>query len=399
MKNFIRVSKNPIAWLFSLAFIGYFILFPSTESAILAITPGIDLPGSCEKILRYLQELAKQNTPFGLGRRTGMLDMLLNPQNGMVHLDLNNTQQGKKYVKSKIVYRARTKPCEWLEDTATTVCDGGEEPEQLSVDVTINKHLSSPVRTFSNANMINICQNTEQFIQDTVMNDMRAGREKVDEYLLGKADDMIGRGRHQNGDVDTLPGGHKSKKLLGTDSTTGTMVPLYANFVDVKLDYEFNQLNGVPQLVGDGILQKFMELSKYSCCNADGVSYEASIASSGTAFYLDQAASQILGPNNFLSIAPNTLFLLWFNSNTNIGIDSPLQRNIVVPDPVYPGLKWDLDFTFTCDKTWNYQISTWVDLFQGIQNDAFGTDFSPQTACEDELAGMTGVFGWTATQA
>ncbi len=384
-----------------LTLIALFVVYSIPETGlVLATTPFVDLPGACSKVLRYLEELTKENTPFGLGRRTGMLDMLTNPQNGLVQLDLNNTQNMKKYIKSKVVYRARTKACEWLEDGAIPdVCDGGDEPVQLSVDVTINKRISSPVRTFNNDDMINICQDTQRFIQDTIMNDMRAGREKADEYLLGKADDAIGRGRHQDNSPDTPPGGHKVKRLLGTDSSTGTQVPLYANFVDVKLDYGFNQLNGVPQLIGDGILEKFMELAKYSCCNADGVSYEASIASSGTAFYLDQAASAILGSNNFLSIAPHTLFLLWFNKNHNININSPTRQRLVIPDPIYPSLKWDLDFEFACDDSWNYKLSTYLDLFQGIQNDAFGTDYSPQHACEDELAGMTGVFGWTATSA
>lgn len=399
MKTFIRGLQNPYAWAFALVFIVSLFIPDANGLYVIAVTPFVDLAGGCAKIVRQLSDLTKQNTPFGLGRKTGMLDLLTDPSNGGIKMDLNNTQAGKKYVKTKVHYKVRLKPCEWKEDALVpSICNAGSEPVEQSVDVTINKHISSPVRTFTNADMINICQDTTSFINDYLLNDMRAGREKADEYLLAAADSYAGRGRHQNGDADTIPGGHKSKKLLGTSTDTGVQTPLFANYSDILLDYSFNQLGGVPMIVGDGVLQKFFQLSEFTCCNAPGVAYDAAIARSGAAFYLDQAASQIWGSNKFLTIAPNTLHLLWFNENANINVKSDVLSAIVVQDPVYPGLKWDVDFSYTCDKVWNYKVSAWLDMFSAIRTDAFGTDYSPQNSCEDELAGMTGVFGWVATQ-
>lgn len=365
-------------------------------------TPYIDLAGGCERILRYMSDIAKQNNPFDLGRKTGMIDALIDPANGSIKLDLNNTQAGKKFVKSKVVYKTRAKACDWLEDDdVPSICDSGTEPAENSVDVTINKHFSSPVLTFTNAKMVNICQDTPSFVNDYLISEMRAGRERITEYLLAQADGVIGVNRHQNGDADTAAGAYKTKRILGTDSTTGTVVPLYANYSDFILDYQYNQLNGVPRFVGEGNLQKFMQLSKFSCCNADGVAYDSAIASAGAAFYLDQAANSILGANKFLSFAPNVLHLLWFNENTNIGINTETERHIVVPDPVYPQLKWDLDFRWDCAKSWNVQISAWVDLFSAFQADSFSEEASPAGSppCDDELVGVTGVFGYTATDA
>lgn len=395
-----HLFKNPIAWVLSLAYLTFLYFYGDSEgAAVLAVTPFVDLAGACAKIVRQLSDLTKNNTPFSLGRKTGMLDLLTDPSNGGVKIDLNSVQQGKKFVKTKVHYKTRIKPCEWLTDSSVpSVCTEGSEPTENSVDVTISKHFSSPVRSFTNADMINICQDTSQFINEYLMSDMRAGREKIDEYLLAQADGYTGRLRQQNGGVDITPGGHLSKKLLGTDGTVGVQTPLFANYSDILLNYQYAQLGGVPMLVGDGILQKFFMLSKFSAANASGVAYDAAIAESGAAFYLDQAASTILGANKFLAIAPNTLHLLWFNENNNINIDTPLRRQIVIPDSVYPGLKWDLDFEYTCDKVWSYKLSTWADMFSAVRTDAFGTDYSPQNACEDELAGMTGVFGYLATQ-
>lgn len=398
MKNF---KFRPVAWIFSVLFVLVWVVggFDGTAGYVIAVTPFVDLAGACAKMVRELSDLTKQNTPFLLARKTGALDMLLDPSNGSIKLDLNNTQQGKKFIKTKIHYKVRTKSCQWLEDAnVPSVCNEGSEPQELSTDVTISKHFSSPLRSFANADMVNICEDTSSFINSYLLNDMRAGREKIDEYILSQLDNNVGRSPHQDGSADTPPGNHKTKKLLGTSSDTSTQVPLFANYADVLLDYQYNQFNGVPMLIGDGILQKFFMLSKFSCCNATGVAYDAAIAESGAAFYLDPAASTYFGANSFLSVAPNTVHLLWFNENNNINIDSPTRRNIVIPDPVYPQLKWDLDFEYTCDKVWTYKISTWADTFFAIQSDAFGTDYSPQQACEDQLAGVNGIFGWTATQ-
>lgn len=358
-------------------------------------TPYIDLAGACESILTNMKDIAKGNYPFEMGKATGMLDALLDPANGSVNLV--GTQAGKKYVKGKVIYKVRAKDCEILEDgDVPTVCEPGIEPLNLEVDVTLDKRFSTPVLTFSNENMINICQDTQAFIDEWIMTYTQALRVRIDKYFLAKADDAIGVVRHQNGDADSAAGTYKTKQLLGTD-TVGTMFPLFANFSDITLDYEFNQLSGIPRLVGEGNLQKFMKLAGYSCCNANGVAYDSAIATAGVAFYLDQSANEVLGTNNFLVFAPNLLHVLWFNKNNNIQINNELRRRIVIPDPVYPKLKWDLDFEFACDDTWNFQLSAWVGFFSAIQSNSFGTTDVTSPVCEDDLIGFTGVAGYKAT--
>lgn len=359
-------------------------------------TPYIDLPGACEKILRNMQDIAKGNYPFAMGRATGMLDALLDPSNGSINLV--GAQGGKKFVKGRVAYKVRAKSCEILEDGAVpSVCNDGTEPLPLEVEVTLDKHISTPTLTFTNDNMVNICQDTQAFVNEYLLSYQKALRERLDEIMLAKADDKIGVTRHQDGSADTAIGGYKDKQLLATNS--GVTTPLFANFSDIKLDYQYNQLSGIPRMVGNGTLQKFMELAGYSCCNASGVAYDSAIATTGAAFYVDDAASTILGANRFLVFAPNLLHLLSWNKNANIAINTELRRRIVIPDAVYPGLNWDLDFEFTCDDTWNFKLSGWFGLFSAIQADSFGDEDNTSPVCEDELVGFTGVMGYRATSA
>lgn len=358
---------------------------------------GVDLAGSCQTILAYMGDLAKSNYPFLLGRKTGALDFLTNPMNGSVKMDLNNTQMGKKYVKTKVHYKVRTKACEILTDSSVgDVCDTAAEPVENSVEVEITKRVGTSPKKFTNSQMINICQNTQAFVREYMLSDMRALREKVDEVTLSLLDAGAGINYEFDG-TTTAAGSSKVLQILGTDSTIGTQVPLYANFNQMLLDYQNNQLQGTPHIIGQGNLQAFYSLKGFSCCNADGVAYDSAIAS-GAAFYLDQAANAQLGSNETLVIAPNVAHLLWFNENRNIDINTPLVQHIVVPDPVYPGLAWDMDFKWDeCAKAWIYQLSAHYDIFNAIQADAFGSADETSPICEDDLLGMTGIFKYQFT--
>ncbi len=353
----------------------------------------LDLAGSCSNILKNMSDLAKQNYAFNLGRKTGMLDFLTNPVNGSIKLDLNNTQMGKKYVETKLVYKQRTKPCEILtDDSVGDVCDTATEPAEVSVNATITKRIGTRPKKFSNAKMINICQDTMGFIKEYLVSDMRALREKANEVLLALVEAEGGINYEFDG-TTTAAGAAKSINLI--KAVNGLDVPDFANFGYIKLDYENNQLQGYPHIIGQGNIARFMDLAKWTCCNGANP-YDNAIAQSGVAYYMDQAANSILGSNEFLVLAPNVTHLLWFNENNNIGINTDLAQHIVVPDPVYPALKWDLDFKWDeCDKAWIYKLSAWYDIFNAIPSDAFGDDSTDSPDCNDERIGMTGILKYT----
>lgn len=349
-------------------------------------------------MLKYMGDLAKGNYPFLLGRKTGAIDFLLNPVNGSIKSDMNNAQQGKKYVETRVHYKIRTKPSEVLtNDSVGDVCDTAAEPAELSTTVRIQKRVGTTPKKFTNSNMINICQNTQGFINEYVASDMKALREKVDEVLLNSLEGGAGRNYRHNGE-HKLSNQVTDVQLLGTTSTTGVQAPLFANFADILLDYQNNQLTGYPHLIGNGNLAKFWTLSNFSAANSTAVSYDESIKN-GAAFYQDWAANPILGTNEFLSIAPNVAHLLWFNRNANINISNELVQHIVMPDPIYPQLKWDFDFKWDeCDKVWIYTLSADYDLFT-IPSDASGSDDLASPVVENDLVGMTGIFRYKATAA
>src|SRR5690606_18688542 len=360
-----------------------------------------NLAGVCEAILKNARDLAGQNYAMNLSRQTGALDFLLDPANGSIKTDLS--QRGKNIVRGRVIYKQPTKACEILdgEDARETgICDDTIESEEKEVDVVIDDAVATKPRQFTAAKFNTICQDVQSFVREYLESDMRALRERLDEKILAKMAADAGVKVRQAGNV--VPAGvYTDVALLHT--TTGQSVPLIGNYQEqLLLDYATMKFSGTPALIGQGNLQAFLALANMSCCNSSNISYDSAVAGAGAAVFIDQAANSVLGAaNRFLMAAFGASHLLWFNKN--VGMNKPntdLVRHIVVPDPIYPRLSWDLDFKWDeCEEAWIYQLSASFDVFNVFQADSFSTDSGASSpSCDDELLGVTGIWGYRATK-
>lgn len=367
-------------------------------------TFNFDLNGACEKIIAQAKDYANRNYagPGGLGRSIGTVDFLLSPANGSVKTELVSSHGGKKIRRARVFYKQRTKPCQILTGStalAADLCDTAEEREEKEVTVDVSGRLATVPFKISNEKMVVVCQDTQAWINEFLMSDMRALREKLSEGTLALIAAGIGKNIHQDG-TTTAAGAYASKDILGADSNS-QKVPLIGNFNDVLMDYQNMQFSGVPALIGQGNLQTFIKLAKMSCCNSSAISFQMAVEGANAAFFLDQGANSVLDANKALMLAFGASHLLWFNENNNIDINSQTIKHIVVPDPIYPRLKYDLDFKWSeCDKSWIYMLSAYYDVFNLFQADSFNDDDdSPDNspACSDELLGVTGIWGYNFT--
>lgn len=360
-----------------------------------------DIGGVCEKVLKYANDYAGRNYAMNLERKLGALDFQLDPSNGSIKVDLS--QKGKNMIRARVAYKQPTKPCQILdgEDAKTTgICDTAVESEDKEVDVVIDDAVAMQPRQFTADKFHAICQDIPSFMKEYLDSDMRAMRERLDEKILAKMAADIGAKRRQDG-TTSAAGEYSDVALLHT--INGQSHPLFGNYQEnLLLDYSNMKFTGVPALIGQGNLQTFLSLANMACCNSSNISYESAIASTGAAVYLDQAANDVLGaPNRFIMAAFGASHLLWFNKNLAMGKpNTELVRHIVVPDPVYPRLQWDLDFKWNeCDEVWTYQFSASFDIFNVFQADSFSTDSGQASpSCDDENLGVTGLWGYRATK-
>lgn len=361
----------------------------------------LDIIGACERIRVEAETLAGQNYAFNLKKKTGALDFITSPENGGVDASLISWDGGRKIATLKLLYDQRTKRCEIITDCNSNVCDEGSTPVRKQALINIENCLKTPVREYHNQDMVALCKDTQEFMRMRMMSDIIAAHEQLSFQILAEMDNQIGTNDEWDG-TTTAAGAYKDIQLLTTNS--GQRIPLPGNWAEVMEDYANNQLTGQPAAIGQGNLAMFMKLHGMSCCNATTPYGEAAI-NGDARFYLDQNANEVLGSNKFILAAYRALHLLTFNENRNIGINTPTQVHTVIPDPMGYPFDWNLDFYFDkCDKMWKSQLSLVWGIFNVFQADSFGTagegtspDASPD--CADSLDGMTGVFGYNATQA
>lgn len=348
--------------------------------------------GACELIRAEAVDIAKENAPFNLGRATGALDFITNPQNGTIAQNVIS-DPGEKVHTLRILYDQRTKPCQVSTDPTTNICnDTTITAPRKQAFVNIDKKITSPARYFSNNDLVVNCKPKNEFIRERLMNDLRATRERLDEVLLAELNARQGLIYNWDGGTSST---YKNLQLLYQQN--GQDIPQPGNYENILMDYQNMEFSGTPAVIAQGYFDKFIKLQQMSCCNAT-TPYGDALAGAGVAYYFDQAVNSIVGNNKALVIPYGIMHLLTFNKNNNININTELEAHTVVTDPVNPALKWNLDFKWDCTvEQWKYEYSLHWTVFNVIQSDSFGTD-SGTPDCGDELSGVTGVFGYQITR-
>lgn len=360
-----------------------------------------NLAGVCQAILKNAKDLAGQNYAMNLEKKLGTLDFILDPSNGGIKATMS--QNGKNVVRAKVLYKQPTKSCQILDGDdakSSSVCDEGIESEEKEIDVVLDDAVSTQPRKFTADKFHTICQDVPGFIKEYLDSDMRALRERLNEKILAKIAVDAGVKYRQNGDT-VAADQWTDVPLLHT--VNGQSVPLLGNYQEnLLLDYSNMNFSGIPALIGQGHLQTFLSLANMSCCNSSNISYDSAIAGAGAAAYIDQTANNVLGASNrFLMLAFGASHLLWFNRNKSMNFpNNELVKNIVIPDPVYPGLSWDLDFKYDdCARVWSYQMGASFDVFNVFQADSFSTDSGEASpSCDDPRLGVMGIWGYRATK-
>lgn len=357
----------------------------------------LDIGGACEAIREETANNVGSNYAFNMERQIGALDFVTDPEQVGVESQLMTWDNQKKIGQIKILYKQRTKPCEILtgdDAVEANICDPGEEPGIKTAFGEIDKRIATKPKKFTNEHMVVICEDTPKFIRDFLGSDLRAAREALSELVLAELDNQIGVARYADGTTGSV-GSYKDLTLLRTEG--GQDIPLDGNFIDFKRDYEEMQFSGAPAIIGNGNFDKYMQLTKMSCCNGS-IPYANAVENAGIAYYKDAAANRVLGANRVIMATPGIARLITFNENRNIMIDTPTHKHITIPDPAGYPFDWDMDFMWDpCDKVWKFMYSMYWTLFNFFQPDSFkGNSPAVSPACVDENLGITGFWGYRA---
>lgn len=376
------------------------------------LQPNLNLVGACQPIIQEASNMAiaaRGNYAYRLGRKTGALDFILSAENsGGVEVVPGSgktltLQNGTKKAKMKVYYDQRTKPCQISEDCDANVCDTAVSPLRKEFDVTVDNCMSSPVREWYAEDLEALCIDPVRFMRERGFSDLRAFREKLSERILAYLDSEIGINYEFDGST-TAAGAYKDLQLIST--TTGQPIPLPGNFLEILQDYQNNQLNGIPAIIGQGLMDSYYRLDRMSCCNS-ATPFGAVDGTMSMAFYMDQIANTVLGANKVIVTGFGVHHFIYFNENRLLMAMPNTQANdaihIVIPDPDGYPIDYNFDLYFDhCDKKWKSMYSIMWDTFNVFRNDSFagdGEDTSPDVSpdCNDDLDGMLATFGYHIT--
>lgn len=357
------------------------------------LNPNYDIVGACQLVREEAANLAGINYGFNLQRKTGMLDWLTSQENG----GTNARYIGKEghLTKLEVFYDQRTKECQITDDCFDGICDGGTTPVRKRFEFTLDNCINTPTRAFELDDLTTLCVDPKKWIQDRLASDQRAGREHLSRKMIAEVDALVGINRRFDG--STTPAGTPTNIDLITNDGYGQAIPLPGNFARVMLDYQTNQLNGMPAFIGQGNFELFWKTHGWSCCNATTPYGESNLEGEGR-FYVDQIANSVLTPNEILMIAPGAVKSVFWAENVlveKMGTNTNQNQSIVIPDLAGYPFSWNLDmFWDICTKSWKYKMSLQWGVFGTFRDDSFAsnadTEGSPD--CSDELDGMTGVF-------
>ena len=345
------------------------------------------LAGLCENLRTEMENYQGMNYAFGLEKKNGALESILHPVNlsnaGVSILPLSDSNG--KIKKARVVYKQRSPEADAVTGTAAQnagVCDTNQdkEPRESIIEIDNAVSMAQPLG-FTEAKLRQYCENPQMFMQEWLFDQLRAMRARLNQDILTQLQTSAGKNnREDGGSVPAVP---------PIEVLTSTGLPRYQGFDEIVGDYENNELNGFPIIVGQGNFNKFIRLQNLSCCNAS-TPFDVSVQQSGVAFFLDQHANTTLGANEIIVYAPGAAQLVTYNENRHVTKPPTADnQNIVVPDPVQPGLNWDLDFRWDeCAKEYQWFARAHYTVFTTFQNDSFPS--------ADTNFGMTGIFRYLA---
>ena len=365
----------------------------------MAQTPNFDIVGACQALRVENSDLQGVNDNYRLKRKTGMLDWLTSPENGGTNSRLINYDSNAKIAELEVFYDQRTKECETTDDCYASVCDTASTPLRKRYLFRIDNCVATKPREWSVNDLVALCKDPQKFMRERGFSDLRAAKEHLSRKMLAEVDAFKGVNNRWDGSVSAA-GSSPSIDLIGTSG--GQDIPLPSNFAKVMLDYQTNQLNGNPAFIGEGNFQLFWKLHGYSCCNATTPYGEANFEEEGR-FYIDQIANTVLGANDILMVAPGAVKAVFFNENNlveKMGTNTAQNQSIVIPDPDGYPFNWNFDMYWDiCDKKWKSMFSLMWGVFNTFQADSFSSNAETAGSpdCNDELDGVTGVFGYSIT--
>jgi hypothetical protein len=156
-------------------------------------------------------------------------------------------------------------------------------------------------------------------------------------------------------------------------------------------DRLLNETVGKPMLIGGSLVNNFVRLMKWGCCNNDGVDWSKVFAEAPFIPYYDNYADTALGAGQFLVVEPGAVQFVKHNFYKGIfGQKHGVSEYGTYIDRRLPGIEFDLEV-----RAANCPIPS-LDVVISLYYDVFARPAA--FAAGDPLTGNRGIYRYTAVQ-
>jgi hypothetical protein len=328
----------------------------------------VGLSGFCPAVLVGMEEANKRNDPQMRMSKNGFLEAINSPFNDPSAEVKSFDQKDGHRVDVRVKYLKRRTEADV--STSADYCATGTTSPYFEENVVVNSYVQETIR-LNQSDLERYCSSASD---PESMNALPINRE-INKLIMSSMNAL--RTRHNRQIVTimntnfspkvTSGSGSKDVRLLGTLATGSQSLstPIMDGLQEVLFDYENAELVGKPLWIGFGNSSRYFASLGVSCCNETG--FDAPKTSDQVYFYKDTLAPTVWGgANRFAVLAPGTVQYVNFAQNRLRQLINKEVGGIfysVLPDPVVPGLTWDVQLAWNCAKYWDVTISTNGGLF------------------------------------
>lgn len=330
--------------------------------------------GYCEALLLHLRSIAGDNYPGTKVTPPGFTQMLIDNPDRPQSIGEAFTDGHKRSVRIK--YKTRSV----ISQVSTSrSCDYNIVPAYKETTASVNQFVQLGLR-IDDETIRNYCKDASATVQigqpatsmmaehlDSILHAMNGLIQKMDDVLLTSMTAQFGVNvRTGNNAATTI---NISKDLQIQSLTQG--------LIQILADYEDNELNGTPLVVGSGLFRNFARMQKFKQMDFSGIDTQAQMDE--FKFYYDRKAATIMGTNQIGVFAPNTVHLIEYMQNVGGFAGTKGASTFGTLTDPYTGMRWDFQFkyydcpttvtnaysgtTSTIDRGWVLLISKNYDLF------------------------------------
>jgi hypothetical protein len=329
----------------------------------------VGLGGVCPAILAGLEQVDKINDPqLKRATKNGFLEMTGSPLNDPSLEIKNYDQKDGHRVDVRVKYLKRPTPADV--SRSKNYCADGTERPYFEENVVVDKY-SQYVITLTDETLQTYCSSASDpaSLANSSLNRELLKRimMAMDALRTDQNDQLLSLMATNFSPKPNSGAGATSARLLGSYSSGSNFVnsPGWDGINEILHQYGTASLEGRPLFVGNGNLDKYMRSMGVACCNEVG--FDLTKLNGTMSYFQDVRFGSAVGNANYFGVfAPGTVQMVNFVENRLRQLNGKVLGGIeygVIPDPMVPGLFWDMQVRWDCEKQWQITLSTTSGLF------------------------------------